>query len=83
LKKNGFNRFTSFKPFNPPDLVRGPFEWLKKQGDILFQSSRPTPLLAGMFEVKKRRDFWLLDYALSSNHIHLCSKTPAERDRAE
>jgi enamine deaminase RidA (YjgF/YER057c/UK114 family) len=32
---------------------------------------------------KKRRGLWLLDYAVISNHIHLCSKTPAERDRAE
>src|SRR6266550_9033949 len=74
LKKNTFNRFTSFKPFNLPDLVRGQFEWLKKQGDILFRSSRSTPLLACMFEVKKRRGLWVLDYAVISNHIHLCSK---------
>ena len=32
---NTFNRFTQFKPFNPPDLIRGPFKTFSIQRDEL------------------------------------------------
>ena len=38
-----FNRFTPFKSFNPPDLVRGPFKTLKKHREKKRRQHNVTP----------------------------------------
>ena len=72
-KHKGFKLFKSFKQFNRFAPFKT-FEKIKGLSFHVFRNAGPAPLLGLVFEAKKRFGLCVLDYVVTSNHIHLLVK---------